>query len=116
MIFDKNYLLNYINELLVRERRRVNPFERTINENDKSPFDIMLYNYYTFFDLKSTELKGVLQESRRNITKNCFNTEDNGTYPNTEKIESCIKKYSQTQAKYENIRDLYSENSIFLII
>jgi hypothetical protein len=112
MIFPKQYLAEALEKKYKNYFHHVHPYKTIYRDDEKNPYDIVIMNYYTFFDLKSNELKDLTMKSRKEIVDNCFNQDVMDTYPNTEKIEQCIKKINyKNYGKYFNAREVFYGNS-----
>lgn len=114
MLFPKQLLADSLELKYNKEFRNVHPWETAYAEGDKSPFEQFIANFYTFFDLKSTELKSLKQKARLDAVDQCFDKIDLSSYPNEEKINSCIKNLENKHlGKYYDKRSVYFGNGNF---
>jgi len=112
MIFPKQYLSDALDKKYKQTLYKNHPYQTHYKEDEKSPAELLIMNFFTFFDLRSNELKDLAYRSRIDIVNNCFNDDVMDIYPNTFKIEQCIKKTNfKYYGKYLNERQLFFGNS-----
>jgi hypothetical protein len=115
MIFPKQVLSEALDQKIRELRVAQYPFQTYHEElpNDKSPAELTIMNFITFFDLKSKEMKDLVYQARKDIVNNCFKSEDLTGFVNEEKISQCIRN---TELKYVGkhfrTRDVFYGNSI----
>lgn len=111
MLFTKEYLSKQVENTYMEESHRQHPFPReNKHPDDKVPFDLIIANKFQYFDQKSTETKDLLYKIRKNISKNCFNSSLNTTFPNQGKIEECIRVNEEEYKKLEYLRETHFQN------
>jgi hypothetical protein len=108
MIFPKQFLVESLDRRYKQSLYQAHPYKSHFTEKDKSPGEIIISNYYTFFDKKSEEMKDLMFQARNEIGEKCFNQDVMDAYPNSFKIDQCIKN---TEAKY--IGKYYEKRNIF---
>lgn len=112
MIFTKQFLAESLDKKYKKTLQSHHPFKTQYNQDEKSPAEMLIMNYYTFFDLKSNETKELAYKSRKEIVDKCFREEVMDVYPNSGKIDECIKKTNyQHLGKYFNAREIFFGNS-----
>ena len=112
MIFPKQFLAEAIDRKVQKTSQASHPWETIYKNGDKSPFELVLLNYYTFFDLKSQEMKDSVFASRNEISNTCFSDDVMDAFPNVEKIEECIKRVNDKHyGKQFDKRNVYYGNS-----
>ena len=108
MIFPKQFLVESLDRRTKQSVHQIHPYETHFTEKDKSPAEIIMSNYYTFFDKKSEEMKDLMFQARNEIAEKCFTPDVMDVYPNSFKIEQCI---NNTEAKY--IGKYYEKRNTF---
>jgi hypothetical protein len=112
MIFPKQFLADALEKKNQKVFNQLHPWETRYNNGDKSPFELVLMNYFTFFDLKSNEVKNAFYNARKEIASSCFNSESMDVFPNTGLIEECIKRVNNKHyGKFLDKRNVYFGNS-----
>lgn len=113
MIFPKDYLADQVNQEVRTIRHKSFPFQTYFDDvKDFSTMDLIIMNYLSFFDLKSKEMKTLTMQARKEIAESCFNELDESMYPNTGKIEQCIRNVNHKYlGKHLNQREIYFGNS-----
>ena len=111
MIFTKEFVVEKfqekINDLILKNY----PFQTNDVAGEVSSGKNMFISYYQYFDLKSEETKDLMLKSRREINEKCLTQENMGVYPNTEKIDNCIKSVeNKFLGKLYDNRNLYFGN------
>lgn len=116
MIFPKQFLAESIERKALQQSYQTSPYETTYKNGDKSPFDLVMMNYYTFFDVKSSEMKELVRSARKEITQKCFPEEDMNTIPNGDRIQECIKRINhKVYGKHFDMRNVYYGNSKLIL-
>jgi hypothetical protein len=114
MIFTKQYIAEALERKIQKNFHLVHPYETAYKEGDKTHAHILIQNYFQAFDLKSSEIKDKVYQSRKQIVENCFNDESLGVYPNETKINDCIKNtHNSAMKKYNEVRHSYFGNGIY---
>ena len=108
MIFPKQFLIDSLDRRYKQTVHTAHPFETHFTEGDKSPAEMLVSNYFTFFDKKSDEMKNLMLQARNEITEKCFGAEVMDVYPNSMKIDQCVKN---TEGKY--LGRFYDKRNIF---
>ena len=112
-MFPKQLLADSLELKYKREFNNVHPWETAYVEGDKTPFEQIIMNFYSFFDLKSQELKSLKQKVKFEAVDLCFNKIDLNSYPNEDKINHCIKNIENKYlGKFYNKRNIFFGNSI----
>src|SRR5690349_18378118 len=112
MIFTKQFLADAMEKKNEKAFIEIHPWETSFKNGDKSPFELILMNYFTFFDLKSNEIKNAFYNARKEIVSSCFNNDNMDVFPNGDKIEECIKRVNHKHyGKYFDNRNVYFGNS-----
>jgi hypothetical protein len=112
MIFPKQYLLDSLDRRYKKNLHSIHPYETYFTDADKSPAEILIINYFTFFDKKSDEMKNLMLQARIEITEKCFTDDVMDVYPNSMKIDQCIKNIEVKHlGKYYDKRNIFFGNS-----
>ena len=112
MIFPKQFLADALESKILKTSHQTHPWETLYKNGNKSPFDLIMMNYFTHFDLKTNEMKDMVHKARKEITNTCFNEDDMSVVPNAGKIEECIKRVNhKVYGKQLEKRNVYFGNS-----
>ena len=112
MLFSKEFLVQKFNEKINKEALSTHPFETHDQHGEISDGKASLISYHQYFDLRSEEAKDAMLKSRKESTETCFNDNDMGIYPNSEKIENCLENAKiKNFGKFVDNRILYFGNS-----
>jgi hypothetical protein len=112
MIFPKQFLAEVLENKYKKNIYQSHPWESHFKGVDKSPAELIVSNYFTFFDQKSTEMKNLMYQARKEIVKKCFNKEVMDVYPNTDKINQCVHNTEvQFLGKHYDLRNVFFGNS-----
>lgn len=114
MLFSKEFLTKEVENAEKEESLKRFPWQRSVSENDKVPFDVVIGNKLRYFDLKSSQLKDLMFRSRKNISEKCFTKDLNGTFPNEGKIESCVRENEDEFKQLEKLRETHFANIFYL--
>jgi hypothetical protein len=111
MIFNKQFIAQNFEEKIKKEFQKVHPWETTTQEGEKTPYELFLQNYYTFYDLESDKMKEKRYQTNLEITENCFKQDYLDVYPNEEKINQCIREVENKHlGKLLEKRDVFFGN------
>jgi hypothetical protein len=114
MIFPKEFLADSLDKRSKKDVHSVHPYKTHFTEQDKSPAEIIVSNYYTFFDKKSEQMKDLMFQARSEIAEKCFGQDVMDVYPNALKIDQCIKNTEvKYLGKYYDKRNIFFGNSKF---
>lgn len=111
MIFNKEFLVEKFEEKVNGIVAYIFPFETMDKPGEINAGKQIVMSYYQYFDLRSEEAKDLMVKARKEIDDVCFKEENLGIYPNTQKIENCIRavEVKHMEKLYDN-RNLYFGN------
>jgi hypothetical protein len=112
MIFTKEFLADSLDRRYKQTLHASHPYKTHFTGEEKSPAEILVTNYFTFFDKKSDEMKDLMLQARKEIAENCFKDDVMDVYPNSLKIDQCIKNIEVNYlGKHYNKRNIFFGNS-----
>ncbi len=111
MIFTKEFVVDKFVEKINNNLIQVFPFENSDKTGEISSGRNMIMSFFQHFDLKSEEVKDLMAKARKEINEVCLKEENLGIYPNTEKVNNCIKSIETKHlGKVYDNRNLYFGN------
>jgi hypothetical protein len=111
MIFNKEFISQNFEEKVKAHVYQIHPFETHYNDKEKSPLEAYMQSYFTFFDIESDKMKEKRYQANVEITENCYKPEYLDVYPNSSKINQCIRDIEYKHlGKYNEKRDVFFGN------
>ena len=113
MQFTRDELKAEVEKTEKEEYLKVYPHKtKAVKDTDKTPFQLIFANKLRYYDINSHYVKDILYKSRKNISKNCFNSEVlfSSVYPNEEKINKCIRDNSKDFTMLETLKETHFGN------
>jgi hypothetical protein len=117
MIFNKEFITENFEEKVREMLHKAHPYQTLFKQGEKSPYETYIQNYFTFYDLESEKMKDKKYLANLEISENCYKPDYLDIYPNTSKINQCIKDIDAKHlGKYDLKRDVFFGNGIVLLI